>query len=94
MMIPKPVKTKKPRKTGERELFAQVWASRPHVCESCGIAIREPRIHNFDHIETKGRRKDLRLDPSNISTPYHYCTSVFMFDLWLAVPYRDRAGWI
>jgi hypothetical protein len=64
--IPKPVKAKKPRKTGERELFAQVWAERPHVCESCGIAIREPRIHNFDHIETKGRRKDLRLDPSNI----------------------------
>jgi hypothetical protein len=64
--IPKPVKAKKPRKTGERELFAQVWADRPHVCEVCGIAIREPRIHNFDHIETKGRRKDLRLDPSNI----------------------------
>jgi len=64
--IPKPVRVKKPRNTGERELFAQVWASRPHVCEQCGIAIREPRIHNFDHIETKGRRKDLRLDPSNI----------------------------
>ena len=66
MSIPKPVKTRKPRNTGERELFAQIWNDRPHFCELCGIAIREARIHNFDHIIGKGRRSDLRLDPANI----------------------------
>lgn len=56
--------TRKP--TGERAVFEQVWNERPHVCEVCGVMIREPRIHNFDHIIPKSRRKDLRLDPTNI----------------------------
>jgi 5-methylcytosine-specific restriction endonuclease McrA len=52
--------------TGERELFAQIWNDRPHFCETCGVVLSEAKYHNFDHIIPKGRRPDLRLEPSNI----------------------------
>jgi 5-methylcytosine-specific restriction endonuclease McrA len=32
----------------------------------CGVVLSEAKYHNFDHIIPKGRRPDLRLEPSNI----------------------------
>lgn len=39
----------------ETELFKQIWNERPHQCEKCGYVLREPKPHNFDHIEPKSR---------------------------------------
>lgn len=62
----KPWRPKARKATGERELFAEVWAARPHRCELCGAPIREAAPWCFAHIKPKGTFPELRLDPSNI----------------------------
>lgn len=49
-----------------KELYAEVWNERPHVCENCGIPIPTPLAHNFAHIRSKGARPDLKYEKSNI----------------------------
>ena len=63
----------KPRKaTGERELFLEVWNSRPHECEMCRdekgnpTQIKIPQSFCFAHQWGKGVHKKERLDPLNI----------------------------
>lgn len=53
--------------TGERELFAEIWKERPHVCTHCGTELPEPaRSYYFSHIKSKGAFPELRLEKSNI----------------------------
>lgn len=44
----------RPKRVNLAELFRTVWETRPHKCETCGKVLREPRAHNFAHIEHRG----------------------------------------
>jgi 5-methylcytosine-specific restriction endonuclease McrA len=50
----------------EKDVFLKVWNKKPHVCEICGKALKEPKPHNFDHKIPKSRGEKHRLDESNI----------------------------
>lgn len=59
---------RKPKASGEREVFAQIWAERPHVCANCqGDLGHDAKAWFFSHDLRKSQRPDLRLDPSNIT---------------------------
>jgi len=67
-----PKKAKKPwrprarKATGERELFARVWADRPHRCEECGAPIREAAPWCFAHKLPKSTFPEFRLCDANV----------------------------
>lgn len=67
---PKPEKKKKPKATGEKELFLEIWLEREHFCQNCGVPIREVRNEegeliinpaNFHHTKHKSKYPELRL---------------------------------
>jgi len=39
----------------EVDLFKKIWNERLHQCENCGYILKNPKAHNFDHIEPKSR---------------------------------------
>lgn len=62
----KPMKKGK-RTTGEKDLFIQIWAERPHLCVNCKKNLGdEPRTFFFSHIQSKGAHPEKRLDKTNI----------------------------
>jgi hypothetical protein len=63
-----------------KDLYAEIWSERPHRCANCGTTIRNPVVHNFSHIRSKGARPDLKYDKSNIDI---LCSSL---------NYLDRVG--
>ena len=63
----KPVKKKFPKKTGEAEMFKQIWEEREHICINCKVYLgEEPIVHYFSHRLGKGANPELRLDKDNI----------------------------
>lgn len=63
----KPIKKKFPKKTGEAEMFKQIWEEREHICINCKVYLgEEPIVHFFSHIKGKGANPELRLDKDNI----------------------------
>ena len=57
----------KKKKTGEWELFMEIWNERPHVCVKCNKRLGNiPQPIFFSHILTKGRTPELRLNKDNI----------------------------
>ena len=66
----------KPRKkTGELELFKEIWDKRPHVCTVCDARLPMFTVRFFAHILGKGTEPAARLDPDNIDImcyPCHY----------------------
>lgn len=63
----KPIKTKPKKATGERQMFLQIWNTRPHHCVNCGKYLgEEPRAGYFSHREAKGVNNSNRLNPDNI----------------------------
>lgn len=57
----------KRKKTGEAELFRQIWEERGHCCTNCKAFLgSQPRTFFFAHIKPKGNYPELRLDPTNI----------------------------
>lgn len=60
------MKTKR-KKTGEWDLFLEIWNERKHVCVNCGkqLGLRPQPIF-FSHILTKGSHPSLRLNKNNI----------------------------
>lgn len=55
------------KKTGERELFIEIWNERYHICTNCGINLgNEPKVGFFSHIKPKSIYPELRLDKNNI----------------------------
>lgn len=79
----KPKRVSAPRKskpTGERELFAEIWAERPHVCTHCGKELPEPMLSfYFSHIKSKGAFPELRLEKSNIELTCVKCHQEWEF---------------
>jgi hypothetical protein len=50
------------------DFFMEIWKSRPHKCESCGMCLgREPRSYMFDHILEKKLYPELALLEDNIA---------------------------
>ena len=55
------------RKTGELDLFKEIWAERPHICKECGCHLGYMLApHFFSHYISKGSEPALRLDKENI----------------------------
>jgi DNA-directed RNA polymerase subunit RPC12/RpoP len=53
--------------TGEKDLFIEIWAERPHHCVNCKKNLgTEPRTFFFSHIKSKGAHPEKRLDKTNI----------------------------
>lgn len=69
----KPKGLKPRKKTGERDLFLEIWQERPHVCNRCGEKLHEFSTSLFHHIRPKGRYPELRLDKDNIELICFYC---------------------
>lgn len=65
----------KPRKsTGEREMFEEIWAERPHYCENCGSYLgEEPKVFFFAHEKGKGAHPELRLVKANVKLWCYTC---------------------
>lgn len=78
---PKPEKQENPKKkglkrvplkkkfkaTGEKEVFAEIWSERPHVCVNCKEHLgNEAKAWFFAHIKSKKKFPELRLDKNNI----------------------------
>lgn len=62
------------KKTGERELFLEIWEERPHFCEKCGKFLGNiPKPEFFSHKHSKGSRPDLRLCKENIELNCREC---------------------
>ncbi len=72
----KPEKTVKVKKTykyvkkptGEKAVFESIWNERPHKCQVCGVAIKEPTPSNFAHVLPKAQNKypKFKLNKQNI----------------------------
>ena len=63
---PKKKYTYKRKKTGERDLFEEIWKERPPYCEWCGEGIYEFSVANYHHIKNKNMYPELRLIKENI----------------------------
>lgn len=71
---------KKRKITGEKNLFLELWAERPHICTNCKAPLGdEPIVHYFSHNHSKGSRPDLRLDKSNITILCKECHFAYEF---------------
>lgn len=73
-------KPKQRKKTGERDLFLEIWAERAHYCVKCGKFLgHTPRPEFFSHIHSKGSRPDLRLAKENIELNCRECHYIHEF---------------
>lgn len=57
---------KKFKKSGELEIFKEIWKERPHICQVTGLPIHEFNVMCFSHVVMKSLAKKLRLDKRNI----------------------------
>lgn len=68
------------RKTGERDLFLEIWRERPHICINCKKSLGdEPRTYMFSHIKSKGSNSSGRLDKDNIELLCFDCHFAYEF---------------
>ena len=54
------------KKTGELEIFIQIWEGRPHVSFLTGKPLGVFNVCFFAHVLPKGTYPDMRLNPDNI----------------------------
>lgn len=68
------------KKTGERDLFLEIWEERPHICTNCKEELgREPRTYMFSHIKSKGSDSSKRLSKDNIELLCFDCHFAYEF---------------
>lgn len=70
------------KKTGEREMFLEIWQERPHYCtnKNCNKWLgNEPRTFFFSHIKPKSVYPQLRLNKNNIQLLCFDCHQIFDF---------------
>lgn len=76
-------RSKKPKQrkpTGEKQMFEEIWAERPHICVKCGDPLPEPlRPIYFSHIKSKGAFPELRLVKENIELCCPQCHQIYEF---------------
>jgi hypothetical protein len=64
----------KPKATGERVLFLEIWSEREHICKNCKTLLGSvPCNWMFSHKIAKGVDKSLRLDKGNIDLLCYDC---------------------
>jgi hypothetical protein len=63
---PKKNKPLKHKKTGELELFQEIWNERPHKSEISGIPLYSFNVSCFHHILLKSTYPEYRLNKDNI----------------------------
>lgn len=68
--MPNSIKSGKRKKTGELQLFLEIWNERPHYSEVSGKALNHdgdmPVVHYFSHLLPKSTHSELRLCKDNI----------------------------
>ena len=75
----KPIKYKR-KKTGEKDLFLEIWNERPHTCTYCTKNLgTDPKPIYFSHIKSKGACPELRLDKNNIELVCEDCHYIYEF---------------
>jgi hypothetical protein len=77
----KPTKYKR-KKTGEWEMFLEIWKERPHYCvnKKCGKYLgEEPQAIFFSHRKSKGAYPELRLCKDNIDLLCPECHRLWDF---------------
>lgn len=68
-----PIK-KKRKKTGELDLFKEIWSERPHFCECCRKPLgNELHVAFFSHLLAKSTYPKYRLDKRNIMLKCFAC---------------------
>lgn len=55
------------QKSGEKEIFAEIWSERPHTCVICWKNIPYPLSFVFAHIKSKWVHPELKFEKSNIA---------------------------
>lgn len=83
--IPTKIKNRKVKVTGEREMFLEIWAERPHYCtnpECLTYLGSEPKASFFAHKKSKSTHPELRLDKTNIR--------LLCFDCHFAMDHQGR----
>lgn len=58
--------TRLKEKGSETRLFNEIWNEREHKCQECWKYLKEPKVHNFDHIKPKWKYPELRMEKTNI----------------------------
>lgn len=90
-MFPKTFKKTKSnrQKTGQKELFEEIWWEREHKYEKCWVYLYEAKAHNFAHIKPKWLYPELKFDKLNVkilcfSCHFQETTSLVYkwIDLW------------
>lgn len=74
------LKKKFPKKTGEKELFLEIWNERPHYCTNTNCKEylgEEPLTHYFAHLKSKGAHGELRLNKDNITLLCFDCHYIY-----------------
>lgn len=70
----------KAKKTGEREMFLEIWQERPHVCVKCGRPLGDiPHAAFFSHKKSKGAYPELRLVKNNVELVCFTCHQKYEF---------------
>lgn len=72
----------KPKKTGLREFFEEIWNERPHYCENenCRKFLgKNPQPINFSHRRSKGASPELKFDKNNIDLLCPECHYIWEF---------------
>lgn len=71
----------KRKKTGEWELFLELWSEKPkHFCQNCNKDLgKRPSPAFFSHIIPKGKAPELRLDKNNIKIICFPCHQLWEF---------------
>jgi hypothetical protein len=54
----------------ERDLFIDIWNTRPHVCELTWKKIKKPKAWCFAHLLAKGSWPEYRMKENNIALVY------------------------
>jgi hypothetical protein len=73
-------KPKKHKKTGELDLFIEIWNERPHYCVKCSKWLGNSlKPVFFSHIKSKGAYPELRLTKTNIELLCMDCHYIYEF---------------
>lgn len=73
------IKKKFKKKTGELDVFKEIWEEREHKCFVCGSELGEFSVILFSHVLTKGAYPSLRLNKENILLKCEPCHHRYEF---------------
>ena len=72
-------KPKRPKSSGELEVFKMIWSERSHKCQCCGVTLSSFSPINFSHILSKGAYPRFKLLKENIKLVCSNCHQEWEF---------------